>query len=532
MFERFAGTVLLAVLFCAALCAQESGEQTLQPSFPNYALTIQPQLAAGRASPSGPVDTEIPFSWTQTVVLREGATNVRQLGGFDPDLQFVRFELEPKEPEHVRVEFVDGQNGFMEVTALGNRGGNIEQFLFRVTARNVTNPEYFTVNYDIRDTNTRIRGTPLLRRSAGDFIKPGHIVRYAWTQTGFGEKRPKVEAEFTGRTGAAKGISSSTLTAVLAVKAQPVVLGHYLMTVTPRDVRGEPPRGSTSNGQVFRCAFGSENLPPFTDGMSSDSFTPVVGQTITLKPIAIDPETGQNEFSNTTWDFGDGTTASGITGAVTHAYSQRGIYRVTCTVTDEAGLSATAEDYIIVGATFITKLKFNYVKNIIPEEGGSGLTDEDSMEATFKGTAAKPGDRIIVLYNRNRFGRRNALDGEDADIVLKAGKGFEGKTALARNVEVTGGNNSVSISVRKAHFNRTADPRFGRADFRGVFKNQRIAVCVIPADGSEPRVLCYTGNVTLKLTAGPLDHTGFYPEDAVKGTATDKEPNPRRQEIF
>ena len=52
------------------------------------------------------------------------------------------------------------------------------------------------------------------------------------------------------------------ITEVLAIKVQPFVLGHYLMYVTPRDVIGEPARGTQSNGLVFRCAFGSENLPP------------------------------------------------------------------------------------------------------------------------------------------------------------------------------------------------------------------------------------------------------------------------------
>src|SRR5439155_20479907 len=135
-------------------------------------------------------------------------------------------------------------------------GGQSELFQFQVQAHGVFSAEFFNLIYDIRAINTRVRGTPNLRRSAGDFIKPGQIVRYAWSQTGQGEKRPKVEAEFSGRTGVAKGIYSSTITAVLAVKAQPMVLGHYLMTVTPRDVRGEPPRSSTSNGALCQCAFG------------------------------------------------------------------------------------------------------------------------------------------------------------------------------------------------------------------------------------------------------------------------------------
>lgn len=539
MFERtlpIFSTLFVVLLTGLSLRAEDSGSSPLQPSFPNHAMLLAPPVVKSR-EPAGPVDSESPFSWNQTVVLREGSTSQRFLGGFDPDLQPVQFELQVKEPQFVNVDFTQGDVGYVQATALNNRAGTIEPFLFRVTSRGITNQEFYTLSYDLRDTNERVRGTPLLRRSAGDFVKPGHIVRYAWTQTGAGEKRPKVEAEFSGRTGVAKGISRGSLTAILSVKAQPFVLGHYLMTVTPRDVRGEPPRGSTSNGAVFRCAFGSENLAPVTDGMTADTFTPLVGQSITLRPVAFDPETGQSEFSNQTWDFGDGVVATGLTGATTHAYSTPGIYRVLCTMADPEGLTATAEDFVVVGATFITKFKFSFLKNVIPEEGGSGLTDEDKLAAEFKGAKARTGDRIVFLYNRNRFGRMNATDGpeefnERADIVLKAGRTFSERTPNAKNITVTGGEANVSISLSKAQFNRTGDPRFGRSDPKGIFKNQRIAVCVIPADGSLPRVHAYTGNMTIKIAVGPLDRNGFFPEDTVKGSATEKEPNPKKQEIF
>src|SRR5262249_17873712 len=156
----------------------------------------------------------------------------------------------------------------------------------------------------------------------------------------------------------ATGLFQSTITGVLAVKARPVVLGYYLMTVTPRDVRGEPPRGGTSNGRVIRCAFGSANLAPVTDGFSADSFTPDVGQTVTVQPNIVDPETGNSVFSNESFDFGDGTTATGITGPTTHAYSAPGIYTLSCTVADDQGATATAFDNIVVGGTPVQKIGF------------------------------------------------------------------------------------------------------------------------------------------------------------------------------
>lgn len=525
---------LLLLAACAASSA-ESDRPALRPSFPNHALALLPTesvvAATGRAGPAGPVDTELPFSWNQVAVIYEGATNLRYLGGFDPGFQPVLFEILPSQPQNVRVDYVDGQLGLVQITALGQTGGLQELFSFRVRARDVTNDEVFTLTYDIRDSNTRIRGQPFLTRSPGDFIRPGQIVRYTWTRTGGGERRPKVEAEFTGRTGQARGLRTSAITEVQAIKVQPFVLGHYLMMVTPRDVRGEPPRGSTSNGQVFRCAFGSENLAPATDGCASDTFIPAVGQTITIQPVAVDPETARATFDNQTYDFGDGTVVTGVSGPATHAYAVPGIYRVRCTLADDLGATATAEDTVVVGATDIPKFSLAFVKQIPPEEAGIGALANDNLTMTFKGASAQAGDRILFSFNRNRFGRVHASDGDDTDIVLKAGGGFSGQTPIARNVTVQGGPNAVSVSVSGAQFDRTGDPRFGRADLKGIFTNQRIALCVIPATGETPRVYLYRGNVDIRVKGGQGNRAVFIPEESVRGKATTKEPDPRKQEI-
>jgi PKD repeat protein len=572
-----AGLGKLAALALALLlpALAQAGEITtaqgvrLRPSFPNYALTPIPAepiaresdhgrdargtesehgrdaRATGsvhgrdargtnsldRDSPTGPVDTEIPFSWDQTVVLHEGASMAYILGGFDPGFQPVQFNLLPTAPVDINITSFEGNYGVLQATARAGTGGLIETFPFQVTARGIMNDTAFNLIFDIRLLHTRVRGVPRLGRTPGDFIRPGQMVRYVWTQTGRSEKRPKVEAVFVGRTGPAKGLSLSVITEVLALKVQPMVLGHYLMTVVPRDVRGEPPRGSTSNGQVFRCAFGSEDLPPVTDGFAADTFTPATGQAVTMQPAAVDPQTGRTVFDNQIYDFGDGSATSNANGEVAHAYSLPGIYRVSCTVMGDSGLTATAEDNVIVGAQAVPKLPVKYLKYITPDEAGTGAVGQDKVTVTFPGASAGSGDRIVFCFNRNRFGRLNASEGDDADIVLSPGGGFSGSTKLAKNVTVKGGGKKLSITVSGAELDRTGDPRLGRADPKGIFKNQRIAVCVVPANGSTPRVLLYTGNVTLKVKAGRFLQGNVVSEDSVSGASTTKEPDPRKQEL-
>jgi PKD repeat protein len=327
-------------------------------------------------------------------------------------------------------------------------------------------------------------------------------------------------------------LSESVITEVLAIKVMPLVLGHYLMTVTPRDVLGEPPRGSTSNGLVFRCAFGSQDLPPTTDGFAADDFTPAVGQTMTLQPVAVDPQTGRSTFDNELYDFGDGSVTGNANGTATHAYNAPGIYRVSCTLMGDSGLTATAEDNIIVGATDVPTLPFKYVKNIVPMEAGTGEVGIDELSFVFPTSSAQKGDRIVFCFNRNCFGQMYASAGYDTDIILAPGGSWVGATKIAKSVSVAAVGSSLSVKVSLATLDRTGDPRLGCAETKGIFTNQRLAVCVVPADGSTPRVWLYTGNVTGLVKAGVVPSGGgIISEDSIHGLSTNKPPDPRKLEI-
>src|SRR5687767_6143594 len=212
----------LAAIACfASLCCHAAndnayGEAPLQPAFPDRTLKLLPLEAAGRANPIDPTAPDLPFSWTQIVPVREQTTNIRIIGAFDPGLQPTQVELTPTAPVNLKLGTFDARSGTLLFSVLKNTEGLSETLPFRVRARDVISDALFNVVFDIRGANTRIRGTPFLNRSPGDFIKPGQTVRYTWTVTTRGEKRPKCEAEFVGKTGPATGLSSSVITEVLS----------------------------------------------------------------------------------------------------------------------------------------------------------------------------------------------------------------------------------------------------------------------------------------------------------------------------
>lgn len=70
-----------------------------------------------------------------------------------------------------------------------------------------------------------------------------------------------------------------------------------------------------------------------------------VNQTVTFNGAN---STGQNQILDYRWNFGDGGTANAV--AVDHAYASAGVYNVTLTVTDSAGLSDTSTMQIQVSA--------------------------------------------------------------------------------------------------------------------------------------------------------------------------------------
>lgn len=481
---------------------------------------MEPADATGRSlTGSGRLAVAEPFSWDQTMVLREGGTYARRIDGYDPQYNRVGVEVDVKTFQLLSVGSYDKERGWLFLQAPGKGGGKSETATFQVFAGGVTASESQLLTCIVKRGNEVVRATPFLMRSAGDAVAPGRIVHFQWTRAGTNEVAPKWEALLRGRSGAADGLRETRYTDLRGLKVRPAVLGYHILTVTPRDAADEPPRGSMSNGHVFLCAWGNENLPPITDGLLADDFTPAVGQIVAMRPSVVDPETGRSVFTSADWDFGDGAAVNGIDGATSHAFSAPGIYRVRCTVADEYGASATAEDNFIVGTVIkTTSVALNLTKQVRVEEGGVGEPDKDRVSVRWPGVSAGEGDRILFAFNRNRWGRSHASDGDGPDIVLNAAGRYDGKLGRLGAVSVAASGGGLHVNISGVSLDRTGDPRLGGVEKKGAFDGQRLALCVIPADGSTARVFLFDGKIRVRVKGGQSETGRYIPEQIVRGT--------------
>ena len=118
--------------------------------------------------------------------------------------------------------------------------------------------------------------------------------------------------------------------------AQP---GGYTAVLTVTDDAG---RSDSENVDV---TVGS-NVPTATFTASPTRPTP--GQTVNFNAAASTPGTGRTIVSYT-WDFGDGTTGSGVSVSKTGGYAALGTYTVTLTVVDDQGNRTVRSQEITVG---------------------------------------------------------------------------------------------------------------------------------------------------------------------------------------
>ncbi len=172
------------------------------------------------------------------------------------------------------------------------------------------------VAYFTATPSTTAVGSAIAMSAAGSSDSDGSIVNYAWS---FGD----------GTNASGVSVSKTYATA-----------GLYTVTLTVTD------NGGATNTTTRAVTITSVNQPPVAN------FTVAPSPTTTGTPIAMSGATSfdpDGSIAGYFWDFGDGTTGTGVT--VSKSYSVAGTYTIRLTVTDNGGLSATTTAAVTVTAT-------------------------------------------------------------------------------------------------------------------------------------------------------------------------------------
>jgi PKD repeat protein len=167
--------------------------------------------------------------------------------------------------------------------------------------------------------------------------------------------------------------------------------GDYALRLTVTDKDG----GQGSDTAMVRVT--PVNQPP--RAVVSAPSQGLVGETLNLSGSA--SSDGDGHIASYAWDFGDGMMGSGVN--VTHSYSAAGSYQVVLTVTDNAGLTASA--------THTIQIEIPAPVNLPPAAVISGPgTSPVGEKVLFDGSGSHASDGGIVDYFWD-FGDGNTGDG-------------------------------------------------------------------------------------------------------------------------
>jgi PKD repeat protein/flagellar hook assembly protein FlgD len=212
------------------------------------------------------------------------------------------------------------------------------------------------------------------------------------------------------------------------------------------------------------------NVKPGGEPVTVDSFQLAASELKPVVAIAADDDRGvaplpvafdgsgttspNGDISSYAWDFGDGDTASGA--APSHTFTEPGTYEVELTVTDEAGISATASRTITVSEVNEAPTVQMTYQTIDPATGEVGfLADASDV------------DGEVVEYRWDLDGDGTA-DRVGAPATIRWSLGDAPAVGAARVTVVDdAGATTTVVGKRIAATPRAAEVRVGVADFDG-----------------------------------------------------------------
>jgi len=187
-------------------------------------------------------------------------------------------------------------------------------------------------------------------------VNPGVSTAYTVTLTSFGGFSDSVSLSVDGLPSGVTGIfepsstvtptGTATLTVTTGVSAP---IGTYTLTI--KGSGGGLTRQTTVTFDINTTPSELDETPPVAS--AGQDLTVKIGSTVTFSAAGSTDNVGIASYE---WDFGDGTSGTGVTAS--HTYDNVGTYNVTLTVTDAAGNFSTVT--IVITAEGAKAAEFPY----------------------------------------------------------------------------------------------------------------------------------------------------------------------------
>lgn len=152
--------------------------------------------------------------------------------------------------------------------------------------------------------------------------------------------------------------------------------------------------------------------------------TVLVGQTVNFDgSLSSDPD-GNADIISYIWNFGDGSTGSGIT--TSHTYNTSGVYLVSLTVTDQAGAGGSDSLSVIVQTPAqATQSVIDTVQTFNLQQGIENSLDTklqnafDSLSAENSGNRQDAINKLNAFINATQAQSGNKLTVVQADLLIQ-----------------------------------------------------------------------------------------------------------------
>jgi PKD repeat protein len=159
-----------------------------------------------------------------------------------------------------------------------------------------------------------------------------------------------------------------------------------------------------------------------------------------------DPDAGDS-IASYTWNFGDGTTASGV--SVNKTYNSAGTFTAVLTVKDTRGASSTSQVTLIVGANSATTLKVSSITLTSALNRTGSKMVQATVKVTTLNNVAVSGATVTGTWSGLISGSSSASTGTngDANLVSKSFRSSGNVTFKVTGVSKTGSIYDASQSV-------------------------------------------------------------------------------------